>query len=45
MELLKFILWLTTGAVIGWFANRVVTSEYGWDHKPVPVKVSKPDKP
>jgi hypothetical protein len=33
MELLKFILWLTAGAVIGWFANRIVTTEYGWNHK------------
>jgi hypothetical protein len=30
MELLKFILWLTAGAVIGWFANRIVTTENGW---------------
>jgi hypothetical protein len=34
MELLKFILWLTAGAVIGWFANRIVSTEYGWTHKP-----------
>ena len=34
MELLKFILWLTAGAVIGWFASRIVTAEYGWTHKP-----------
>ncbi|MDR3576024.1 MAG: hypothetical protein P4L50_19335 [Anaerolineaceae bacterium] len=27
MELLKFILWLTAGAVIGWFANRIVVGE------------------
>jgi len=33
MELLKFILWLTAGAVIGWFANRIVTTEYEWNHK------------
>jgi len=39
MELLKFILWLTTGAVMGWFARQVVASEYGWNHKRVPVKV------
>ena len=33
MELMKFILWLTAGAVIGWFANRIVTTEYAWNHK------------
>ena len=44
MELLKFILWLTTGAVIGWFAKQVVASEYGMTHKLVPARVSKPIK-
>jgi hypothetical protein len=44
MELIKFILWLTIGALVGWFANQVAASEYGWDHKPVAVKVSKSDK-
>jgi len=38
MELLKFILWLTAGAVIGWFASRIVTTENGWTHKPVTVE-------
>ena len=33
MELIKFIIWLTAGAVIGWFANRIVTTEQGWTHK------------
>jgi uncharacterized membrane protein YeaQ/YmgE (transglycosylase-associated protein family) len=36
MELIKFIMWLTAGAVIGWFANRIVTTEHGWTHKPMP---------
>ncbi len=40
MELIKFIMWLIAGAVIGWFASRIVTTEYGWTHKPLPVKVS-----
>ena len=44
MELLKFILWLTAGAVMGWFANQVVASEYGSAHKLEPVKVSKSHK-
>jgi uncharacterized membrane protein YeaQ/YmgE (transglycosylase-associated protein family) len=35
MELLKFILWLTAGAVIGWFASQLVSTENGWTHKPV----------
>ena len=39
MELIKFIIWLITGAVIGWFASRIVTTENGWNHKAVPVKV------
>ena len=40
MELIKFIMWLSAGAVIGWFASRVVTTENEWTHKAVPVKVS-----
>ena len=44
MELLKFIMWLTAGAVIGWFANQVVTTEYKLDHKLIPVKVSSSKK-
>ncbi len=40
MELIKFIMWLITGAVIGWFASRIVTAENGWNHKAVPVEVS-----
>jgi len=30
MELIKFVLWLTAGAVIGWFARQIVTTEHGW---------------
>lgn len=47
MELIKFIIWLTVGAVIGWFANRVVTTEQGWTHnkpKHVEVEVSGSEK-
>lgn len=40
MELIKFIMWLIAGAVIGWFASRIVTTENGWTHKRMPVKVS-----
>jgi len=39
MELIKFILWLTAGAVIGWFASRVVEREHRHTHKPKPGKV------
>jgi uncharacterized membrane protein YeaQ/YmgE (transglycosylase-associated protein family) len=38
MELLKFIMWLTAGAVIGWFASRIVSTENGWANKTVPVE-------
>jgi uncharacterized membrane protein YeaQ/YmgE (transglycosylase-associated protein family) len=44
MELIKFILWLSAGAVIGWFASRIVTTENGWSHKPALVKVSNSDE-
>jgi hypothetical protein len=30
MELIKFILWLTAGAIIGWFASRIVSTERVW---------------
>jgi hypothetical protein len=36
MELIKFITWLTAGAVIGWFANRIVSIENRRAHKPSP---------
>ncbi len=44
MELIKFIMWLIAGAVIGWFASRIVATENGWTHKAVPVKVSISDE-
>jgi len=44
MELIKFIMWLITGVVIGWFASRIVTTENGWTHKPMHVKVSGSEK-
>jgi uncharacterized membrane protein YeaQ/YmgE (transglycosylase-associated protein family) len=43
MELIKFIMWLIAGAVIGWFASRIVKTEQGWAHKPMTVKVSSSD--
>jgi len=44
MELIKFIIWLVTGVVIGWFASRIVTTENSWTHKPMPVNVSSSEK-
>jgi hypothetical protein len=29
MDLISFIAWLTTGAVIGWFAKQVATAQNG----------------
>jgi hypothetical protein len=28
MDLINFVVWLTAGAVIGWFANRMVTTQH-----------------
>jgi hypothetical protein len=36
MELIKFILWLMVGAVVGWFANRIVMVEHRRTHKFMP---------
>jgi hypothetical protein len=35
MELIKFILWLSAGAVIGWFASRLVMVEHRRTHIPI----------
>ena len=34
MNLINFIVWLSTGAVIGWFARRMVEVERRRSHKP-----------
>jgi hypothetical protein len=39
MELTKFIMWLTAGAVVGWIASRIVTTEQRVTHKLKSVKV------
>ena len=36
MNLVNFIVWLSTGAVIGWFASRMVKMEHRLTHKPLP---------
>jgi hypothetical protein len=35
MNLFNFIVWLSTGAVIGWFASRMVQAEQRRSIKPV----------
>jgi hypothetical protein len=42
MKLINFIIWLSVGAVIGWFASRLV--EHRRTNKPMPVKVSSSEK-
>jgi uncharacterized membrane protein YeaQ/YmgE (transglycosylase-associated protein family) len=44
MGLINFMIWLVAGAVIGWFASRIVTTENGWTYKSMPVKVSNSEK-
>jgi hypothetical protein len=36
MNLFNFIVWLSTGAVIGWFASRMVKAENRQAHKAPP---------
>ena len=36
MELIKFITWLTAGALIGWFASQMVKLEHRRNHKIMP---------
>ncbi|MDD5371362.1 MAG: hypothetical protein PHQ40_20040 [Anaerolineaceae bacterium] len=38
MNLINFIIWLSVGAVIGWFARRMVEIEYKQARKPIPVE-------
>jgi hypothetical protein len=44
MELTKFIMWLTAGAVVGWIASRIVSTEHRLTHKPKSEKVSSSEK-
>jgi hypothetical protein len=44
MELIKFIIWLTTGAVIGWFASQMVKREPRQNYKAVPGEDHSSDK-
>ena len=36
MNLINFIVWLSAGAVIGWFARGMVKVERRLTHKPLP---------
>ena len=38
MDLINFIVWLTAGAVIGWFARRMIEVEHRRIHNPIPVR-------
>jgi len=38
MNLLNFIVWLSAGAVVGWFASRMVRAERKMVRNTVPVK-------
>ncbi|MHB0924223.1 MAG: hypothetical protein ACYC6H_00920 [Bellilinea sp.] len=40
MNLVNFIVWLSAGAVVGWFASRMVRAERKVAHKSLPVKGS-----
>jgi hypothetical protein len=44
MKLINFIVWLSTGAVIGWFAQRMVKAEHKEPHQPIPIKDSRSEK-
>ena len=35
MDLINFLVWLTAGAVIGWFAHRMVEVEHRRAYKPI----------
>jgi hypothetical protein len=39
VNLVNFILWLSVGAVIGWFASRMLELEQTRIIKPIPIKV------
>jgi len=44
MNLLNFIVWLSAGAVIGWFARNMVEVEHRRTYKPMSEKVSSAEK-
>lgn len=40
MNLVNFIVWLSAGAIIGWFASQMVQEENKRKRKSMPVEVS-----
>ncbi len=40
MNLINFIVWLSVGAFVGWFARRMVEVEHKRSNQPLPIKVS-----
>jgi hypothetical protein len=45
MDLVNFVVWLTAGAVIGWFANRMVKAQHVWRaDKPSPSEDNSSEK-
>ena len=45
MDLINFIVWLTAGAVIGWFAKRMVTAQHDRRaNKPTPSEAGSSEK-
>ncbi len=39
MNLINFIVWLSVGAVIGWFASKMVKAERRYAYKPISSEV------
>ncbi len=44
MNLINFVVWLSAGAVIGWFASRMVKAEHRRTHKPLPNEARSSEK-
>ena len=44
MNLINFIVWLSAGAVIGWFASRMDDAENRHAYKPIPSEDRRSEK-
>ncbi len=44
MNLINLIVWLSAGAVVGWFASRMVEAEQRRTHKSLPGKAHSSEK-
>lgn len=40
MNLINFIVWLSAGAVVGWFASRMIQAEQKRKFRPIPSEIS-----